>query len=101
MKDLYSTVEIEAWEANSLAIENAIARVKSRLADAPEGVLADVRDRCDPDTHADLIDWIGDKVKKAHPLLRLPAVWSPKHNRRLWILYTAANLKCPDDPPTT
>lgn len=93
----FASTEIVAWENNALAIENAIEILKARLADAPNGVANDILDRCDPETHAGLIDWLGTKVTpKAQ---RLPKDWSPKRNRKVWLLYKAADLSCPDDPP--
>jgi hypothetical protein len=93
----YPFTEILAWENNDLAIENAIETLKSRLAEAPEGVANDVLGRCDPDTHAGLIDWLGGKVTPtAQPV---PKAWSPNKNARVWLLYKAADLECPADPP--
>lgn len=93
----YASTEILAWENNDLAIENAIEVLKTRLADAPEGVAGDILKRCDPDTHAGLIDWLGGRVTPRSR--RVPRDWSPKRNRKVWILYKAADLNCPDDPP--
>lgn len=98
MDRLYTSTEIQSWENNELAIEYAIERVKSRLDSAPDDVLSDVLNRCDPDTHSDLIGWISNRTsqsKKKSP----PRDWSPKRNRKLWILYRAADLDCPADPP--
>ena len=93
----YASTEIEAWENNDLAILNAIEVLKTRLAEAPDGVANDILDRCDPETHAGLIDWLGGQVTPKNR--RVPRQWSPKKNRRTWILYKAADLTCPDDPP--
>lgn len=93
----YASTEILAWENNALAIENAIEVLKARLADAPEGVANDILDRCDPKTHAGLIDWLGGQIAPASA--RVPRKWSPKRSRSVWILYKAADLTCPDDPP--
>lgn len=93
----FASTEILAWENNDLAILNAIEVLKKRLAEAPEGVASDILDRCDPETHAGLIDWLGGQV--APKPRRLPRDWSPKRNRRTWILYKAADLTCPDTPP--
>lgn len=93
----YASTEIQAWENNDLAIENAITVLKTRLAEAPEGVANDILNRCDPDTHADLIDWLGGQVTPKAP--RLPRKWSPKRSRSVWMLYKAADLNCPDTPP--
>ncbi len=93
----YASTEILAWENNDLAIENAIETLKVRLAEAPEGVANDVLGRCDPRTHAALIDWLGGKVTStAQPV---PRAWSPKKNPLVWLLYKAADLECPADPP--
>ena len=93
----YASTEILAWENNTLAIENAIEVLKSRLADAPEGVANDILDRCDPKTHASLIDWIDGQVGPKSG--RVPRNWSPKRSRSVWLLYKAADLSCPEDPP--
>ena len=93
----FASTEILAWENNTLAIENAIEVLKKRLSDAPNGVANDILDRCDPDTHASLIDWLGAKASPKSQ--RLPRDWSPKRNRSVWLLYKAADLSCPEDPP--
>ena len=93
----YAFTEILAWENNDLAIESAIETLKTRLAEAPEGVANDVLGRCDPETHAELIDWLGGKVVPKAP--RVPRAWSPKKNAKVWLLYKAADLECPADPP--
>ena len=95
----FTSVEIQSWENNELAIEYAIERVKSRLDAAPDDVLNDVLNRCDPDTHNDLIGWISNRVNQSKKK-RPPRNWSPKRNLRLWLLYTAAALDCPADPPS-
>jgi len=91
-------VEILEWENNALAIERAIEVLKTRLHDAPEGVLNDVLKRCDPDTHVALIDWI-DARPKSPGRHRVPRTWSPKRNPRVWTLYAAADLERPARPP--
>ncbi|MCG6884771.1 MAG: hypothetical protein LJE62_13555 [Silicimonas sp.] len=97
MKRQFASTELYALEDNALAIEHAIERVKSRLRDAPQGVAQDVLKRCRPDTHAGLIDWL--QSSGAAGKGRLPRAWSPKRNARLWMLYYAADLDCPPDPP--
>ena len=96
----YTSVEILEWENNALAIERAVEVLKDQLADAPTGVLNDVMRRCDPKTHDDLIGWIADQPEVANSG-RLPRAWSPKRNRRLWMLYAAADLERPENPPRT
>lgn len=96
MERQFASTELYALEDNALAIEYAIERVKSRLRDAPAGVANDVLNRCDPETHADLIDWLGNQQSNKR---RVPRAWSPKRNIRLWLLYHAAALNCPPDPP--
>ncbi|MDA8585875.1 hypothetical protein N9L47_06325 [Rhodobacteraceae bacterium] len=98
MDRLYTSVEILSRENNELAIKHAIERVKSRLNAAPDGVLDDVLDRCNPETHGDLIGWIYSRTRQTKKK-RPPRDWSPKRNRKLWLLYTAADLDCPADPP--
>lgn len=93
----FASTEILARENNALAIENAIEVLKMRLADAPNGVANDILDRCDPKTHAGLIDWLGGQVVSNSG--RVPKNWSPKRNPSVWLLYKAADLSCPDDPP--
>ena len=93
----YTLTEISAWENNDLAVENAIETLKTRLTEAPEGVTNDVLSRCNPETHAGLIDWLGGKViPNAQPV---PRAWSPSKNARVWLLYKAADLECPERPP--
>lgn len=93
----YAFTDILALENNDLAIENAIETLKTKLVDAPEGVANDVLNRCHPETHAGLIDWLGGKVTpNAQPV---PRAWSPQKNTRIWLLYKAADLECPADPP--
>ena len=98
MDRLYTSTEILSWENNDVAIENAIEVLKARLDAVPATVLNDVLDRCDPDTHHGLIDWISTQTG-ALQQRRLPREWSPKRNRSLWILYAAADLDRPDTPP--
>lgn len=97
MDQRFASTEIEAWENNDLAIANAIENLKERLADAPAGVVNDVLERCDPDTHAAFIDWLKDRTTPKKR--RVPRDWSPKKNRKVWLLYHAANLECPANPP--
>ena len=98
MDRLYTSTQISAWENNDLAIQNAIEVLKTRLDEVPQNVLHDVLHRCDPDTHDTLIDWISSR-RGARRQRRLPREWSPKRNRSLWILYAAADLDRPRDPP--
>lgn len=93
----FASTELYALENNALAIEKAIETLKTRLRDAPQGVANDVLTRCDPASHADLIDWIQSECTPAAH--RVPRSWSPKRNTGVWILYRAANLACPPDPP--
>lgn len=93
----FASTELYALENNALAIEKAIETLKTRLRDAPQGVANDVLTRCDPTSHADLIDWIQSECTPAAH--RVPRSWSPKRNTGVWILYRAANLACPPDPP--
>ena len=46
---------------------------------------------------ARLIGWLEGQV--APRKRRVPRDWSPKKNRKVWILYKAADLTCPDHPP--
>ena len=94
----FTSVEILSRENNELAIDNAIEVLKARLGQAPEFVLNDVLNRCDPEIHDTLIDWLADRAKPARKN-RLPRSWSPKRNRKLWILYAAADLDRPEQPP--
>ncbi len=93
----FASTELYALENDFLAIENAIETLKTRLRQAPQGVANDVLTRCDPDKHGELIDWIQSELPNRQR--RLPRNWSPKRNARLWLLYHAAALDCPDDPP--
>lgn len=97
MERKFASTELQALENNTLAIERAIETLKARLRDAPQGVANDVLTRCDPTTHADLIDWIRETCEPANQ--RLPRKWSPKRNTGVWLLYHAANLECPPNPP--
>ena len=78
--------------------EKSVKTLKTRLKDAPECVLNDVLDRCDPETHGELIDWIFTRSDAPAPG-RLPRAWSPKKNKKVWILYAAADLNRPEHPP--
>lgn len=93
----HASTELLELENNELAIRNAISRVKSRLRDAPDCVANDVLNRCDPETHSDLIDWLSNRVSPSTK--RLPRKWSPKKDIRTWMLYYAADLKRPANPP--
>lgn len=93
----FASTELYALENNVLAIENAIEILKTRLRGAPQGVVNDVLTRCDPATHADLILWIRSECNPAAQ--RVPRAWSPKRSIGIWILYHAANLACPPEPP--
>lgn len=97
MKRLFASTELQALENNALAIENAIETLKARLRSAPEGVAEDVLKRCTPETHRDLIEWIRTECPPVRR--RLPRQWSPKCNTGIWLLYRAADLECPLDPP--
>lgn len=99
MERKFTSVEILQWENNELAIERAVGVLKDRLSEAPVGVLNDVLQRCNPQIHDGLIDWITNHPD-AHNRTRLPRAWSPKRNRGLWVLYAAADLDRPDTPPT-
>lgn len=93
----FASTELYVLENNALAIENAIQTLKTRLREAPESVANDVLGRCDPSTHAELIDWIRSEC--APVARRVPRQWSPKRNTGVWLLYHAANLVCPPEPP--
>lgn len=97
MKRRFASAELYALENNDVAIERAIEQVKLRLLDAPDGVAGDVLKRCKPETHADLINWL--KMQKTPSSRRIPRNWSPKRNVGLWLLYQAAELSCPVNPP--
>ena len=97
MERKFASTELQALENNASAIERAIEALKARLRDAPQGVANDVLTRCDPTAHAELIDWIHETCKPANG--RPPRNWSPKRNTRVWLLYYAANLECPPNPP--
>ncbi|MDJ0638306.1 MAG: hypothetical protein QNJ20_05695 [Paracoccaceae bacterium] len=98
MERLFASTELYALEDNALAIENAIETLKGRLQGAPLGVASDVLKRCDPETHAELIDWLSDRCDGAR-WRRLPKAWSPKRDLSTWMLYQAADLTCPESPP--
>lgn len=93
----FASTELYALENDFLAIENAVETLKRRLHGAPQGVANDVLQRCDPERHAELIDWI--QASCPPDQRRLPRSWSPKRNTGLWLLYHAAALECPHDPP--
>ena len=97
MERQFASTELYALENNSLAIENAIEILKRRLRQAPESVANDVLQRCNPNTHEELIDWIQNECTPASK--RVPRRWSPKKNAGVWLLYHAANLECPPNPP--
>ena len=97
MERQFASTELMAIENNALAIERAVDILKSRLRDAPSGVSKDVLERCDPATHADLIEWIHSEC--APTSKRVPRTWSPRRNTGIWLLYHAANLSCPPNPP--
>lgn len=97
MERQFASTELLALENNELAIERAIGVLKNRLRDAPNEVANDVLARCDPATHNDLIAWIEAQCAPAKG--RLPRAWSPKKSTRTWLLYHAANLECPPEPP--
>ncbi|MEO1537628.1 MAG: hypothetical protein AAFR73_07835 [Pseudomonadota bacterium] len=97
MEKKFASSDLYALENNAVAIENAIEALKSRLSKAPGQVANDVLARCNPDTHADLIDWIRERHTPANG--RLPRRWSPRRDTGVWLLYHAANLECPPDPP--
>lgn len=94
-----TSTEILKIENDALAIEQAIVVLKDRLNEAPGNVLNDVLDRCNPETHDGLIDWISTRSNDI-PQRRLPREWSPKKNLSLWILYAAADLERPASPPS-
>ena len=97
MERKFASTELYALENNLLAIENAIETLKSRLRTAPEGVANDVLLRCNPERHSELIDWIQSECPTVPH--RLPRDWSPKRNAGVWLLYQAADLDCPSNPP--
>lgn len=97
MERKFASTELYALENDALAIETAIEILKMRLLKAPESVANDVLERCDPTLHGDLIEWI--EAECAPHNSRLPREWSPKRNTGIWLLYRAANLSCPVDPP--
>lgn len=93
----FASTELYALENNALAIETAISVLKSRLRDAPGPVANDVLRRCNSETHSELMDWIRKKCDPQGG--RPPKNWSPRCNTGVWLLYHAANLECPPDPP--
>jgi hypothetical protein len=93
----FASTELYALENNDLAIENAIETLKTRLRGAPQGVANDVLKRCKPETHADLMTWLEPEC--APTSRRVPRNWSPKRNTGVWLLYYAADLDCPVNPP--
>lgn len=97
MERQFASTELMALENNALAIERAVDVLKSRLRDAPSGVANDVLERCDPVTHAELMEWIRSQC--APTSKRVPRHWSPNRNTGTWLLYQAANLACPPNPP--
>lgn len=97
MERQFASTALYALENNAVAIENAIATLKIRLREAPQGVANDVLARCDPATHGELIDWIRSECAPGGK--RVPREWSPRRNPGVWLLYYAANLECPADPP--
>jgi|GEM_PF-6084466 hypothetical protein len=99
MERQFASTELYALEDNALAVENAISVLKARLAHAPQAVVNDVIRRCDPDTHQALIDWLAPK--RADGWRPVPRRWSPRRNLRVWMLYQAADLRCPPTPPQT
>ena len=97
----YSSVEILAWEDNARAIDRAMDVLKHRLKDAPVAVLQDVANRIDPEVHAPLAAWLRSQpgVSGEPKPRRVPKTHSPKHSLSVWMLYHAADLDCPSDPP--
>lgn len=100
MERLYSSVEIMSWLAHDEAVETAMDAVKAALKDAPASVCRDVLARCDVEKHEPLIAWLHMRLNDgAIGKRRVPRAYSPKHNARAWMLYYAADLECPPNPP--
>ena len=97
----YTSVEILAWEENALAVNTAIDVLKSHLEAIPDlpAVWRDVQARCKDEVHLGLIDWIDQHMPPGHAQGGLPKAYSPKRNLSTWMLYQAADLECPDEPP--
>ena len=97
MERQFASTELYALENNALALENAIEILKARLRMAPQCVANDVLARCDPVTHGELIAWIRAECIPGRG--RIPRDWSPRRNTGVWLLYRAADLACPSNPP--
>lgn len=97
----YTSVEILARENNALAVGRAVAALKSHLETVPDqpAVWRDVHARCKEELHLGLIQWIEGRLPPKDGRERFPKTHSPKHNLSVWMLYQAADLNCPDDPP--
>jgi hypothetical protein len=92
-------VELLARENNALAINRAVAKLKSHLKTVPyASVWCDVLSRCKEEVHLDLMQWIEAHMPQQADR-RMPKNCSPKHNVSIWILYHAADLTCSDTPP--
>lgn len=97
----YTSVEILARENNALAVNRAVSVLKAHLesmTDQP-AVWRDVHARCKEEQHLSLIQWIEDRMPAQTGRERFPKVYSPKHNLSVWMLYQAADLDCPIEPP--
>jgi hypothetical protein len=97
----YTSVEILARENNALAIGRAVVALKAHLETIPDepAIWRDVYARCKDELHIELIRWIEDRLPPKTARERFPKIYSPKHNLSVWMLYQAADLECPDDPP--
>ncbi|MEP4903779.1 MAG: hypothetical protein ABJX82_18415 [Paracoccaceae bacterium] len=97
----YTSVEILARENSALAIGRGVAALKTHLetvSDQP-AVWRDVHARCKEEQHISLMQWIEGRLPPKNGRERFSKEHSPKHNLAVWMLYQAANLDCPDDPP--
>ena len=96
----YTAVEILARENSALAVGRGVATLKTYLESLPDhpAVWRDVHARCKEEIHVSLIQWIEEHMPSSigH---RFPKAHSPKHNLSVWMLYQAANLRCPEAPP--
>ncbi len=97
----YTSVEILARENNALAIARGVAALKSYLEDHGDhpAVWRDVYARRKDERHIDLIQWIEGHMPREEKRARFPKANSPKHTLSVWLLYQAADLECPSDPP--
>lgn len=97
----YTSVEILARENSALAVGQGVVTLKAyleNLSDQP-AVWRDVLARCKDEKHLSLMQWIEEYMPPATGRDRFPKAHSPKHNLSVWMLYRAADLKCPHEPP--